>query len=211
MRVTPVTNSLLLIYLFTLLPLNFRLIDLLEYGIETSIMNVFYSTRTLSIILMISIAIFIINCIEVLRLLLINKMAVLLIEYALVFLFFQELLFTFLYIALSVVSIKFIHFFISSSFNKKTLDMKTEGIYMNVDVKTFIGFLMINIGVILIVNFLLRFIIEINIISILSYALITIAILIIKRRDIYRYMILKHFYFILFAIPPFGILSLLHN
>ncbi len=210
-RVIPVVNSLLLIYLFILFPSNFRLNDILEYGIETNVMELLYNIRSLSIILIISITMFIISCIEGLRLLLANKMFILIIEYVLVFLFFQELLFTFLYIVTSIISIKFIRFFINPSFNRKDLSEKTEGTYININMKIFIGFLMINIGSILVVSLLLSFIMELNAIAILSYILTTIVILIIKRRNIYRYMVMRCPYFIMFAIPPFGILSLLHS
>jgi len=210
-RVIPMVNSLLSIYLFTLLPLSFRLIDVLEYGIEISVMKFFYNIQSLSIILIISVAIFIISCIESLRLILINRIHIFIIEYVLVFLFFQELLFTFLYIVMSIISLKFIRFFINPSFNIKNSNEKIENTYTNISTRVFIGFLMISIGSILVVNLLISFIIEVNIIAILSYILIAIAVLTIKRENICKSIIIGCVYSMMVAIPPFGILTLLHN
>ncbi|ADM26986.1 hypothetical protein Igag_0135 [Ignisphaera aggregans DSM 17230] len=208
-RIIPMVNSLLLIYLFTLLPLNFRLIDVLEYGIGINVMEFFRNIQSLSTILIISVAMFIISCIESLRLLLINRIHTFIIEYVLIFLFFQELLFTFLYIVMSIISLKFIRFFINPSFNRKNLNEKIEDTY--IDTGVFIGFLMISIGSILVVNLLLSFIMEVNIIAILSYMLIAVTVLVIKRENIYRSMIIGCAYSMMAAIPPFGILTLLHN
>jgi len=208
-RIIPMVNSLLLIYLFTLLPLNFRLIDVLEYGIGINVMEFFRNIQSLSTILIISVAMFIISCIESLRLLLINRIHTFIIEYVLIFLFFQELLFTFLYIVMSIISLKFIRFFINPSFNRKNLNEKIEDTY--IDTGVFIGFLMISIGSILVVNLLLSFIMEVNIIAILSYILIAVTVLVIKRENIYRSMIIGCAYSMMAAIPPFGILTLLHN
>jgi len=210
-RIIPMVNSLLLIYLFTLLPLNFRLIDVLEYGIEINVMEFFHNIQSLSIILIISVAMFIISCIESLRLLLINRIYTFIIEYVLIFLFFQELLFTFLYIVMSIISLKFIRFFINPSFNRKNLNEKIENMDVNINMGVFIGLLMISIGSILVVNLLLSFIMEVNAIAILSYILIAIIVLIIKRENIYRSIIIRRAYFMMVAIPPFGILTLLHS
>jgi len=210
-RIFPIVNSLLLIYLFILLPLNFRLIDVLEYGIEINVMKFSHNIQSLSIILIISIAIFIISCIESLRLLLVNRIHIFIIEYILIFLFFQELLFTFLYIAMSIISLKFIRFFIIPSFNRKNSNEKIENTYANINMGVFIGFLMISIGSILVVNLLLSFIMEVNLIAILSYILIAVIVLVIKRENIYRSMIIGCVYSIMAAVPPFGILTLLHS
>jgi len=207
--IIPIVNSLVLIYLFMLLPLNVKLIDILEYRIEVDITKLFHSIQLLSTILIISMVMFLINCIESLRLLLINKIYIFIIEYILIFLFFQELLFTFLYIVISIISLKFIRFFINPRSNIENLSGNMKDTHMGTDMKFFTGLLMINIGSILVVCFLLSFIVEINVIAILSYILISIVILIIRRENIYKLIASRRAYLIVITIPPLGILSLI--
>ncbi len=213
-RIIPTVNSLLLIYLYSMLPFHFRLIDLAKFEIGFSIMSTIYTIKTIFTLLIVAIIIFILNCIEVFRLMLINKALFLFIEYILVFLFFQEFLFTSLYIILSIISIKFVQLLTNFSRSSKTLNEEVKNIptdYVKIDREIFLGFLMISTGMVLAINILLSFVIEINMMSILSYVLITIIVLIRKRRTILMNMRLQLFYFIMSAVPPLGILSFLYS